>query len=158
MAHHPPTQSQSGQAFHPMKSSVANQMQGARLFNQSSHSLHSTSQPNSLSSNQRELDISQQHSSLPASLNFHPIPSTRLPVTQTETPPPRFKPSNQIELSHSNLNQTDITVYSDLANQTAASMPGVLWDGSNRAVPIRPPLQCDDPYANEDNQSSISGA
>ncbi|XP_052214338.1 CAP-Gly domain-containing linker protein 1-like [Dreissena polymorpha] len=157
MAHHPAVQSQSGQAFHPVKSSVANQMQGARLFNQPSHSLHSASQPNSLLTNQRELDLSQQHSSLPASLNFQPISSTRFPVNQTETPPPRMKPSNQIELSHSNLNQTDITVYSDLANQTAASMPGMLWDGSNRAVPIRPPQQCDDAYANEDNQSIISG-
>ncbi|KAH3803651.1 hypothetical protein DPMN_131917 [Dreissena polymorpha] len=96
MAHHPAVQIQSGQAFHPVKSSVANQMQGARLFNQPSHSLRSASQPNSLLTNQRELDLSQQHSSLPASLNFQPISSTRFPVNQTETPPPRMKSSNQI--------------------------------------------------------------
>ncbi|WAR28879.1 CNTRB-like protein, partial [Mya arenaria] len=143
--------SQSGQSFSQY---LANQLSAntSSIYSQSGSAF---SQPASLSANQNQEGNSSKCSSLPPNLSSKPI-KQQIPFNPTEIPPQSHQ---QIEVSHSNLDQTDITVYSDVTNQTGAE-GSALWEeapGLPRAVPIRPPQQGDDPYLNDDNHSVMSG-
>lgn len=131
---------------------------------------HSTmSQFNSLPVSIATLNDSYQSFSLPANISTHLSQSHQHKlVTSMPSETPHHQ---QIEASHSDMDNTHLTVYSDVRNQSIASMTnqsvsevvnqssgsaGRGWEGVH-AVQIRPPHQTDDPYTTDDNHSVISG-
>ena len=126
----------------------------------SNQSEHSLSQPNSLMTNHRQFDSSQQCASLPPNLSeIQHIQSVEA-VNNPGAPPAILKPTNQ-NGPYSNSNYSlDSSVQSEATNlKVGFTENRALWDGAvgmAQAVPIKPPHQCDDPYLNNET-SLVSG-